>query len=135
MEGLGWFSTMDASYRDFIGAIEVNVMPTGDCDCFSSSYPFEESNIETGPCVEILNNCGYDLSTNYEIIINEKPDDGFILAESAMNAPGATYQPTFMPSSNHFQMKNDSNTELAMETIFEDSFGEGENGFFYTEKR
>lgn len=49
-----------------------------------------------------------------------------------MNAPGANYQPTFMQGSNHFQMKNDKNTELAMKAIFDD----GLNGpFFKTNKR
>ncbi len=67
-----------------------------------------------------------------DIVIIEKPADGFILAESAMNAPGATYTPRLMPGSNHFQMKNDSNTEQAMTDIFE--FGL-DRGFFKTEKR
>ena len=49
-----------------------------------------------------------------------------------MNAPGANYEPTLMPGSNHFQMKNDSNTEDAMSDIFEGGLGKN---FFKTNPR
>ena len=37
---------------------------------------------------------------------------------SAMNAPGMNYPPQVMIGSNHFQMRNDSNTGRAVRRIF-----------------
>ena len=49
-----------------------------------------------------------------------------------MNGPGANYVPELMEGSNHFQMRNDSNTRDAMEAIFDDGLGKE---FFITERR
>jgi len=49
--------------------------------------------------------------------------DGIILAESAMNGPGANYPVQVMMGSNHFQMRNDSKTKFATEEIFERGIG------------
>jgi hypothetical protein len=59
--------------------------------------------------------------------------DGFILAESAMDFPGATYPPQIMEGSNHFQMRNDSKTKVAVDLIFD--FGIDGRPFFRTERR
>jgi len=63
-----------------------------------------------------------------------KPNDGFILSESASNAPGANYSNHLMKGSNHLQMRNDDNTEVAMRYIFEQGCGTN-NSFFKTEYR
>jgi hypothetical protein len=65
------------------------------------------------------------------------PSDGFILTESAMNGPGMNYfPPNLMDGSNHMQMKNDSNMELAVEAIFEHGLKPGDpTAYFKTEKR
>jgi hypothetical protein len=49
-----------------------------------------------------------------------RPNDGFILRESAMNGPGANYPAQFMDGSNHLQMRNDSKTKYAMKRIFQE---------------
>ena len=49
--------------------------------------------------------------------------DGIILAESAMNGPGANYPVQVMMGSNHFQMRNDSKTRQATVLIFERGIG------------
>lgn len=61
-----------------------------------------------------------------------KPSNGFIMSESAMNAPGANYPPRGLPGSSHFQMRYDENTKDAVEKIFEDGIG---RTFFQTDKR
>ncbi len=61
-----------------------------------------------------------------------KPSDGFILVESAMNAPGANYQPQKMIGSGHFQMRNDQNTRDAMYKIFDEGLIAH---FFHTDRR
>jgi len=58
-----------------------------------------------------------------------KPNDGFILAESANNAPGVYYPTHLMNGSNHLQMRNDLETEKAMKFIFE--YGCGVAGSFF----
>lgn len=68
----------------------------------------------------------YIISTTY------KPNDGFILAESASNGPGNTHEVEYMDGSNHMQMRNDSNTEEAMKKIFEDGL---QKDYFKTKKR
>jgi len=52
-----------------------------------------------------------------------------------MNGPGANYEPRWMNGSNHFQMRNDSNTEDAMKLIFAQGMGNGPTNFFYTDKK
>ena len=49
-----------------------------------------------------------------------------------MNGPGIHYLPEFMPGSNHMQMKNDDNMEIAIEKIFEKGLG---RPYFITDKR
>ncbi len=69
---------------------------------------------------------------SYIIITTYKPNDGFILAESASNGPGNTHEVHFMPGSNHMQMRNDSNTADAMTNIFEHGL---QKEYFKTKKR
>lgn len=52
-----------------------------------------------------------------------------------MNGPGMNYQAQFMDGSNHMQMKNDSEMEEAIKKTFEQSFGDGTEGYFFTEFR
>ena len=86
-----------------------------------------------GDCSELNGNM---LICNRKYILENviKPSDGFILQESAING-NFNYPFQEMLGSNHMQMRNDSETEKAVRIIFEDSFGEGDEGFFYTEFR
>lgn len=63
---------------------------------------------------------------------NTKPSDAFILAESAINMPGANYMPRVMLGSNHLQMRNDSEMEKAVDAIFFDGLG---RDYFQTDFR
>lgn len=65
-------------------------------------------------------------------ITTYKPNDGFILKESASNGPGNTYPVQYMDGSNHMQMRNDSETAKAMTNIFQHGLG-GE--YFKTDPR
>jgi len=127
LKGVEWFATMDPAYRELIGALEINIIGTGNCSCLEQGSLGIYEVVYQGTCSSI-NYTSCDLVIgDYALEFIEKPADGFILAESAMNAPGANYQPRLMQGSNHFQMKNDSNTEDAMKAIFED----GLDGFFF----
>lgn len=71
--------------------------------------------------------CTVETVTTYEMRTTTAPNDGFILAETARDAPGRTYLPIEMKGSGHMQMKNDSGMEAAVMSIFED----GLNGNFF----
>lgn len=52
------------------------------------------------------------------------PSDGVVLAKSQMAFPGVEeHNISIMPGSNHFQMRNDANTERALHLLYDGSFG------------
>jgi len=94
--------------------------------------------------------CDFDV-TNFQWEIIDRPSDGVVLAESAANMPGQTFiqDPNtisinnpddplddvgnlfLMKRSNHIQMRNDVNTQTALENVFNGKVGEN----FKTDKR
>lgn len=74
----------------------------------------------------------YDPGQTYISKSIHKDSDGFILVESAMNAPGMNYEPKEMIGSNHYQMRNDEKTRDAMFKIFRDGL---DGTFFKTDER
>jgi len=133
-KGVDWFPTLNPTYRKIVGATGIEVNSSGDCNCWQESSDASGYNLAySGPCEDMDPNLWCDeIDGDYSIDFYEKPADGFILAESAMNGPGANYDPVEMVGSNHFQMKNDPNTEIAMKDIFEDGLG---RDFFKTQPR
>lgn len=140
-EGVDWFPTLDPTGKELIGATETELVHMG-CDYYSIDL---EDNDFTGYgtyCNVFLGfesdcNPDYDYDCEfpeYQLITIQKPSDGFILAESAMDGPGMNYQAKFMDGSNHLQMKNDSKMEDAIDKIFIDGIEEGRN-FFNTDPR
>ena len=71
-------------------------------------------------------------STEIEYVVEtlSLPSDGVVLAESAMDYPGAGHVDV-MPASNHMQMRNDSNTKAKLLKLFDEEFGV----YFFTEER
>ncbi|HFD32363.1 MAG TPA: hypothetical protein ENJ28_06640 [Gammaproteobacteria bacterium] len=135
-EGVDWFPTLDPTWQELIGARQTKLTQVG-CECAYYDYGnYVGSQIYYGEenCSE-LNEIDVVCGPYYELVSFQHPSDGFILAESAMNGPGVNYPIQKMDGSNHMQMKNDSKMKIAIKIIFEDSFGEGEEGFFYTEFR
>ncbi|MEZ4907810.1 MAG: hypothetical protein R2771_09295 [Saprospiraceae bacterium] len=118
--------------RDMIGAFNVEIAQVG-CQCCHEDW-------YTGELTDCYDYIGMDcnnLQCDYIFPIYQskrvnKPADGFILAESAMNAPGMNYPPQFMDGSGHYQMRNDQNTQTAMEAIFDQGL---DAKFFKTDKR
>lgn len=135
-EGVNWFQTLDPTWQELIGASETTLVQTG-CEYYDYDGII-------GSCTTFLGfdpNCGGVSNPFacehpvYEFQTVKKLSDGFILAESAMNGPGMNYQAQFMDGSNHMQMKNDSEMEEAIKKTFEQSFGDGTEGYFFTEFR
>ena len=131
--GLTWFPEMNPTWKWIIGAERGDLIETG-CVC--------TDNNGQKTTIQGVNNCnnqyvGYpwvSCETQFEYRIRSHPSDGFILAESAMNAPGRNYKAQLMPGSNHMQMKNDSQMEEAVRKIFDDGIELG-RGFFNTDPR
>jgi hypothetical protein len=127
MDGKDWFTnTMNPSWKNLIGAGELTIVAsTTDCEC--TQYEFGMATRTDiipsggGNC-EDFNRDGaqssYECQPVFSHVFVTYPSDGFILAESAMNGPGANYPPQLMPGSNHLQMRNDSKTKIAMKRIF-----------------
>ncbi len=136
-KGVEWFPTLDPSWQDVIGAADIQVVQVG-CKCDTYEYgTLTGSNITYGvqDC-DALSSGGNTGSTEcyplYQNTTSYKPNDGFILAESASNGPGNTHEVQFMPGSNHMQMRNDSNTADAMDKIFVKGLG---GTYFITKER
>jgi hypothetical protein len=60
-----------------------------------------------------------------------KDSDGVVLAESQMNIPQATSPPQFLENSTHMRVRNDENTKIMMERVFNGIVGD----FFFTEEK
>lgn len=133
-DGVRWFPTLNPVWKELIGATQTELIAEGDCDCyFEGNYGNDYQLICSAPCDEMdcSNLCDF-IDGTFTLVVTEYASDGFILAESAMNGPGINYDVQFMDGSNHMQMKNDSQLELAVESIFEFGLG-GE--YFKTEPR
>ncbi len=143
-KGVDWFPTLDPTWQDVIGGAITTLQQTA-CQCDTYSYGnLEYSSFHTyyegDDCSDYESGSGSssgwtECSPYYSLTTTYKPNDGFILAESAANGPGNTYPVQFMDGSGHFQMKNDSNTADAMNKIFIQGLGKGPEGYFYTPKR
>ena len=71
-------------------------------------------------------------STEIEYVVEtlSLPSDGVVLAESAMDYPGAGHVDV-MPKSNHMQMRNDSNTKAKLLKLFTSGYDD----YFFTLER
>ncbi|MBK9735923.1 MAG: hypothetical protein IPO92_13585 [Saprospiraceae bacterium] len=130
-EGVDWFPTIDPTWKHLIGSAELEIINTGECQCVVYDYanpvysyvlPNTSGDCSSGDSGG--NTSSTECSTIYSSNFIYKPNDGFILAESAMNGPGANYPVQVMLGSNHFQMRNDSKTRLATMLIFEEGIGQ-----------
>jgi hypothetical protein len=131
--GTNFLKDFNSYWKNIIGATSVNIVYDGDCECIIEDQ-WGEIDYILFDCDDTSFNqqqCDYIHETS-NVNIEFKSSDGFILAESAKDAPGMNYEPSFMPGSSHFQMRNDENTRDAMEKIFDN----GVNGeFFNTDRR
>ncbi len=128
-DGFQWFQRLDDTWQELIGAKETIITTPDECFLIiDTEIGYAEVPID---CNELdPNNPDHWWSFNYSV--TQKLSDGFILKESAMNAPGANYEPRFMPGSNHMQMKNDKQMEIAVDEIFVNGLGKN---FFKTDPR
>jgi hypothetical protein len=131
-DGVNWFPELNPSWKRLIGAERADLIQEG-CEC--TDIYGQTAVLGSTDCDDVYTGYPWQVcSDKYRYEVNSYDSDGFILAESAMNAPGINYERQFMPGSNHMQMKNDSNMEEAVDKIFNDGIEAG-RGFFNTDPR
>ncbi len=128
---LNFYDTANDKYKIAIGALEIPILedntvcicesgdPGGGAGSFSLTLP--------GPCAE-----GSSCRTVENVVLgtpNRYPSDGVVLAKSAMDYPGA--KAVQMRGSNHLQMRNDENTRVGLNQLWDGGHGI----FFITEKK
>jgi hypothetical protein len=132
LEGVNWFPELNPSWKWLIGAERAELIQEG-CEC--TDIYGQTAVLGSTDCDDVYTGYPWQVcSDKYRYELNSFDSDGFILAESAMNAPGRNYKVQLMPGSNHMQMKNDKNMEEAVIKIFELGIENG-RGFFNTEPR
>jgi hypothetical protein len=119
-DGVIWLTNSNNKYKTIIGAIESEWVDTYQCNCNGYSFPTSQPSCPSG--CSLSNTGGYYKLTN-------KPNDGVVLAESAMDYPGAIVGK--MDGSNHQQMRNDPNTKINLLKLFGGDYG----NYFTTEIR
>ena len=133
-QGFLWFDTVDPTWKTMIGAQNTELTQVG-CESITEDYygnvlvaDFFEGE---GDCDEYssgLTDC-FPIYETVEIVV---PSDGFVLESSATNVENLHYDLMLMLDSGHLQMRNDSNTEEAMNEIFIEGL---DGDFFKTDKR
>ena len=119
--GAEWWAGANDRFRNINGSLGIQETPimVNECNCTAydydgnSIYDWIELGDELG-CSSYgwLTSCypTGNLVPSVSLSISDKDSDGVVLAESAMNFPGAQAV-AVMPGSNHQQMRNDSNTK------------------------
>ena len=141
--GWRWWVDVEDNYLSFLGAIDYQIDQC-QCDCLVKYIwdpaPVDETFVlpcSVGNCDELINDPPVNtvaITCQYAIVYERyiKENDGIILAESALDYPGAENgEGNEMPGSNHIQMRNDSNTYFKLEELCD-----GNHGFYFsTEER
>jgi hypothetical protein len=128
-KGLNWMLAADETYKTIIGAVDTELLPTCVCtkedpegDAFSMNMLHITNEAD---CIDIPLNSTYDECVWKTILRGvRKESDGVVLRESAQAFPGALGY-FRMDKSNHFQMRNDSNTKNALLWIYNSSLSGG----------
>lgn len=116
-KGVGWFDKANDGWSTIIGALEPTYSTICECYCLHNGV---YSYIYTPNCQDCSISCpGYLLSSGpvTNVVWTRKDNDGIVLAESAKDLPGATFEPQKLngveepgkppTGSSHFQVRND----------------------------
>jgi pimeloyl-ACP methyl ester carboxylesterase len=117
-----WWEQSNDKWKTFIGANKTIATFTGSCTVRnrydgSDYYTVNASNANS--CYS-YSSTNYDAQPDYSYQAVNLPNDGIVLAESAMAFPGTTpgISRILMPGSNHQQMRNDRNTKAVLLKAF-----------------
>lgn len=120
--GYDWWASANPTWESIIGA-DHYVVDNITCQCinevefdlvddFYTIEPGEECDPDWGDCL---------MHINY--VIEELPNDGVVLCQSASNVLGFTHS-AVMDDSNHFSMRNDHNTGDRLSELFNGEYGD-----------
>jgi len=130
-KGIRWFDLLNGRWKILIGArvVEHDVETNCRCECEAKSDPSNPYEIKTIHPVDCNNpkictnfengkygKCIFDSDIS-DVYIDE-PSDGLVTKSTAMALPNARYEPIQMLGSGHFQMRNDSNLEEQLKSLY-----------------
>ena len=133
-KGLKWFPQINYLWKEIIGGIQNIQVYTDKCECLiSGSGPIGIPEIVTHPgdCNDLVGPVYEECFKIYDIQMESHPSDGFVLTKTAMEMPNPSTDPIKMTGSNHFQMRNDSQTKIVLENLYEKNI---DNGWFNINK-
>lgn len=140
-----WMLDADKQWKIIIGAYEIGPQNIGSaciCESYNDGWISIFVNTEVNNEQECLDytpyfpdelvNCTWE--ENYSVITDVyKPSDGIVTEETAAAFPGVT-NPIRMERTNHFQMRNSSETKKALTDLY-DASSSVIDPWFYTPKK
>ncbi len=133
--GYSWLQYSNDNWKVIIGGLEYVYDTTAHCLCvgifddYELIYDYEDIDaLGYSSCSEV--EFYYEPYSDCEDVMNltlidiiSHINDGIVTKESASNTPGLTYSKK-MIGSNHFSMRNDSNTQDRLQELFEGDMGD-----------
>ena len=119
-EGANWIRDADEGYKELAEFYETTIITTttGGCECFTpggvAKMPADSDDECDAQCPFYHEYTPIVTKTIHERVLLD--NDGVVTAKSA-TAFGTDYHD--MPRSNHFQMRNDPNTEAALDLLLD----------------
>lgn len=122
--GVDWLTSINSKYKTAVGVNQVQATYTYKCCTSLSGGSCYYTTPNQNDCFR--NGLWPQVASVTITVTNDKPSDGIVLQESATKIlPNRVeYEPQQMQGSNHFQMRNDSNTRLALLSLYDGGFGE-----------
>ena len=111
----------DDKWKTIIGATGFERVSKMYCVCEEVSSGYEVSRTEiTNPinCISGSGEIQCRVETRMEVRKWTKDSDGVVLAESASDIPGATWEPEEMEITSHMQMRNNVETERTLRELY-----------------
>jgi hypothetical protein len=128
-DGRDWFDKLNNRWKYLMGGLQVQI---GGTDCYCSCMETDENGFmvdvlhpvacdPSEECLGYMNGpffsfCAYVEVTGF--ILEQLASDGLVTANSAKALPNAKYPSVKMEGSGHFQMRNDSELEKALRTLY-----------------
>lgn len=125
LRGYNWLLQSNNKWKTVIGARVGTYVPQTvyRCKCGGFSFP----TTDPSDCYADCELVPWGTTNVFQYV--EKENDGVVLAQSANAFPGAPAHS--LPGSNHQQMRNDSNTKVRMNEVFDGAH----SNYFFTEQR
>jgi hypothetical protein len=135
LKAANFLLNLDETYKTLIGAVEYQTLPT--CVCTKLDPDGDEFSLPIPTVANPIDCAAYPANTSWDnciwstaVQLVRKESDGVVLAESAMAFPGANDY-LRLEKSNHFQVRNDSNTKKGLLWVYKSGASDGSNNLFF----